>query len=223
VKDFDAVAELFYGGDLHAGKASAKVDNPSLLSTPAPSGSQPDRPDSPQKQAAPAQAESPAASEARLVNKFYDPGSANGPHGRLLLGESINQLRDHFGLNEEATENHRRQYAEVVCAPLRFNPDEAQDLHRFVTRHLTTEDPTDEQIQEWAKASRKLLRERYGEEANERAKLVDQYIAENEGLSQTLGAAGLDVHPRIVSEFAERVWRAKQDGRWKPKGKARAL
>jgi hypothetical protein len=152
--------------------------------------------------------------------------SASTPRRRspadVLFGEAVlrddDVLTDNYGrLAEIGMTREQQQEVQAMFGQLRedlsLSQDEARTLHTVLT-DADVKDPQawETEAQTWPRKTRTMLRERFGDDAEEVLTAVQDYIGTHPPLGTYL-QDGLEMNPKLVEILAERVrapWRYAQ-------------
>jgi hypothetical protein len=123
------------------------------------------------------------------------------------LGDSLGRLRDATGMGAAEADAHLTEFA-VAFHDAGIEPGEAGVIHSLVAGHTVAE-PDAEQIERWATESRRMLRERFPDDADRRMEAARQFVRERPKLARALQASGIGSHPYLIGALAERAMRLK--------------
>ena len=146
------------------------------------------------------------------------PPTPRRSHAEILFGDveldlgledNMRTIADVEGLTTAQQAAELREFATVVMHDVGLERPDARLLHEVYTKRRLAGD-SDEwvaQAHEWAKTSRRQLRERYGaEQAEVLLTQLDAYAVAHPALQEIL-AGGVGAHPDVVAMFAEHVRR----------------
>lgn len=119
---------------------------------------------------------------------------------RPAISSSLNALRDYEGLTAEATDAILTESAQFF-AGASIGTSKAGQIHGLIVHYLK-EPPTEEQKREWASETRRILRERFGEDSERRIEATRAYLAAHPTLEQQLNQSGVGAHPEVVVPLA---------------------
>lgn len=138
-----------------------------------------------------------------LAELYYSDPVAVTDTYRPSIGESVDQIRDRTGMNEAdsaALLNETSQFFHGA----NIRPEQAVGLHSLIVKHL--KEPASEAIEkEWATESRRLVREKYGEDGVRRLAAVKQFVNSYSALDQQVNASGVGSHPTFVLAMVDRA------------------
>src|SRR5205823_5111678 len=84
----------------------------------------------------------------------------------------------------------------------RLSQDKAATLLGIVRRYATGSPASDEEVQAWTTRSRKLLREKFGADAERRLQTVQEFVKARPFLKQYLDETGAGASPEWVMMLA---------------------
>lgn len=158
-----------------------------------------------------ADGETVSDAENRLADAFYGNGASDEGIRQLYepsLGSTMNRLQDFAGWTPEERKQHGIGVARFF-AGASIDSGDAAALYSLFAHHV--QEPADDRtVRDWETETRRILRERYGDEAPKRLATVREYVSQFKDLGALLDQSGLGSHPNLVTALVERADRLRK-------------
>lgn len=120
------------------------------------------------------------------------------------LADHMNLLRDRTGMSEAEADALALETSHFYNGAA-IKSEFASGVQGQIVKNLHTP-PSEDEVDQWATESRRLLRQRYPDDADARMKKASEYLASFPALKKQLEQSGMASHKDIVLELADRAY-----------------